>query len=249
MQGYVDRTFKGGVEMKEFICLIPVCVTTVAAMNCILTGVTQAAPAPVQNSPLQPNPAIIAAWEKAGGLFGWISGHQGSRWEFRVEHNGDAALPAFRFLLLSSRELKSLPFPEVPFGLWLETAQVTDTDLEALSGFRQLQALNIQFTKVTGLGLKSLDGLPRFHYLRMSASTSDVVKHLVALKQLRSLSIGGSGMTELRLEQLVQLKELRSLDLGYGKVTSKIIKQLTGMTQLQSLSLRGSEVKDDVLQE
>ena len=97
---------------------------------------SQAAPAARVPAPA---PAVIAAWERAGAVFGWTSIGPHGDWRFDQDDPPAGALPAFRFGRLPTAKVPTLPSPTVPFGLWLGRS-VKDADLKALSGLKQLQA-------------------------------------------------------------------------------------------------------------
>ena len=231
----------------------------------------------VTKEQVRPSPEVIAAWGKAGAVFGWISEDQEGNvdWQPGWAKPGDEDLPAFRVSVFTTGKLEALPQPEVPFGLELrnpdvtaaelgeltglkqlkslslESTQVTDADLRGLAGLTQLQTLNLGRTEVTDAGLKELAGLTQLQSLKLNSTkvTDASVKELAGLKQLKSLGLGSTLVTDAGLKELAGLTKLQSLNLGNTKVTGVGLKELASMKQLQTLKLGGSKVTDTGLKE
>ncbi len=156
--------------------------------------------------PVRPAPEVIAAWEKAGAEFGWISVNQWGHLDWR---SGKAkpvagAPPAFLFKVFPTGRLTALPPPEVPFGLRLNGHQVTDAGLKELAGLTQLQSLDFRETQVTDAGLKELAGLKQLRMLNLGVTqvTDAGLKELAGLKQLRMLNLSGSKVTDAGVQEL-----------------------------------------------
>src|SRR5439155_12146978 len=106
----------------------------VIGVACIMAGLNGSAAQPAQ----QPIPAaLIAVWEKAGATFGWISVDAEGRLLFDQQKPPLASLPAFRFSLSPFGQLKLLPPPEAPFGLWLEQTELTDAGIKELHNLKR----------------------------------------------------------------------------------------------------------------
>ena len=60
-------------------------------------------PAP---GPVRPAPAVIAAWEQAGAVFGWTSVDPQGDWRFDNDEPPAGALPAFRLRWLPAGGLR-----------------------------------------------------------------------------------------------------------------------------------------------
>src|SRR5262249_52116183 len=138
--------------------------------------------------PVLPAAAVKASWEKAGAVFGWVSvdPHGYLVWQPGEEQPRAGALPGFRFDVFPAGGLKGLTPPEVAFGLWLEASRVTDADLKALAGLKELQALSLWYTQVTDAGVKELAGLERLRWLNLGSTrvTDAGLKGLAGLKEL-----------------------------------------------------------------
>ena len=155
--------------------------------------------------PLRPATEVLAAWQKAGAEFLWVSSTQ---WGFLAWRSGKekpmgGAVPAFGVALLPPGKLKVLPPPEIPFGLRFGP-QLTDAGLKALAGLTQLQLLDLRNSQVTDAGLKELAGLT----------------------QLQSLDLVATQVTDVGLKELAGLTQLQSLDLWITKVTDAGVQEL-----------------------
>ena len=63
------------------------------------------------------------------------------------------------------------------------------------------------------------------------------LKELVGLKNLRSLDLRETKVTDAGLKELAELKSLQSLNLAHTHVTNVGVKELAGLKNLQSLNL------------
>jgi hypothetical protein len=135
----------------------------------------------------QPLPAnVVAAWEKAGAIVGWVHEDEFGRngYEFVVAEKGVAGdLPAFWGGFTVDGVLGKLPPPTVPFALDLSYPGVTDADLKELAGLKNLHTLTLRYSKVTDAGLKELAKLTSLHNLKgnfMSASKTALPQRRLA---------------------------------------------------------------------
>jgi Leucine-rich repeat (LRR) protein len=74
--------------------------------------------------------------------------------------------------------------------------------------------------------------------------TDDGLKELARLKGLQGLHLGGTEVTDAGLKHLKSLKALRQLDLSTTKVSDNGVKELTDLKTLRWLLLLGSGVTD-----
>jgi hypothetical protein len=65
-----------------------------------------------------------------------------------------------------------------------------------------------------------------------------------ALKHLRSLDLGCTRVSDRTLEEVGELRHLRSLDLGYTRVSDAGLRSLGRLRELDSLTLYGTQVTD-----
>src|SRR5438132_821150 len=93
---------------------------------------TSSAQAPAR-APASPAPGVIAAWDRAGAEFGWMSIGQEGEWRLDEQRPASGGWPAFRFRAFPTGKLKGLVPPDVPFGLWLTGSRATDANLKELA--------------------------------------------------------------------------------------------------------------------
>src|SRR5262245_17660768 len=143
----------------------------------------------------QPLPKnVVAAWEKAGAIVGWVHEDEFGRdgYEFVVVEKGVAGdLPAFWGGFQVAGVVKKLPPPAVPCALDLSYPGVTDADLDELAGLENLHVLTLRYSKVTDAGLKKLAGPKNLRNLdlRITQVTDAGLKELAGLKKLQHLRV------------------------------------------------------------
>src|SRR5687768_221405 len=183
---------------------IPLLFGATLAVAVLLNRPGRASAHPPEQEPGWPAPMVIAEWQQAGAVFGWITidpqgstfwwrGSTPGEWQFHREKPAAGGLPAFRFNKFPAGKVKTLAAPDVPFGLWLGSS-TQDADLQELAGLKQLQALNIEGNYaygVTEAGLKALAPLTQLQALSLEHTDTEAgMKDIAALKQLRTLTLG-----------------------------------------------------------
>jgi internalin A len=102
---------------------------------------------------------VVYAWIKAGAEVRSYGPDPFGYWSFSPAKPKDpAALPAFCFRAFKLGVIARLPAPSTPFAMDLYATNVTDAGLKELAGFKNLQALHLGNTKVTGASLKKSRG-------------------------------------------------------------------------------------------
>lgn len=76
------------------------------------------------------------------------------------------------------------------------------------------------------------------------AALGSLGRHLRAVRSLRALVLGGTGITDAGLTHVRALRRLRWLDLANTSVTDAGLQDLEDLTDLESLSLAGTDVSD-----
>jgi len=144
----------------------------------------------------------------------------------RADEAEDRAVRAIKGLGGSiTRKDKTPGSPVIGLRLW--GPEIRDAELKELAFLKQLQSLNLSFTKVTGAELKNLAGL----------------------KQLQSLDLCGTQVTDAGLKELTVLKHLQTLDLNWTSVSDAGLKELATLKHLTSLELSGTQVTAAGLEE
>jgi hypothetical protein len=216
--------------------------------------------------------ATVAAYEKEGARYGgWVKHERGTFF-----HPGrDAAekgLPGFTFD--GGFPYSKLPDVAVPFGLKMNSpnvtdkvltvsvnlkhltrlelvgAKVTDTGMKELAGLKNLTTLNLFQTLVTDEGLKHLAGLDKLTTLHLTRVKGTGLKDLAGLKKLTTLRFNGS-VTDAGIKEIVGLKNLTTLS-SYtvpGLVTEEGLRELTALQNLTVLELTGAGVTDALMKD
>ncbi len=85
--------------------------------------------------------------------------------------------------------------------------------------------------------------------LRNTAVTDEGLKALAALSKLRRLDLRGTAVTDAGVKVLARFSSVRRLNLTNTAVTGAALKDLKRLTQLRWLSLEGTKIDDESLQE
>ena len=138
------------------------------------------------------------------------------------------------------RELQSVT------DLTLHGRQITDSELEQLSGLTRLRVLTLNATSVTDASVRHLNGLKNLRYLGFDFSpvTGESLGDLECLEDLVSLELPGTQVRDRQLRHLEQSSDLCSLNLSETEVTDAGLRHLEGMTGLAILDLGSTQVTD-----
>jgi uncharacterized membrane protein len=102
-------------------------------------------------------------------------------------------------------------------SLRLSRMPVKDTDLGRISKFESLQKLDLNFTDITGSGLKELSGLKSLKSLSLSGTkvTITQVQPIVSLKSLEELTIWNTSFSEKDIQELKKLNKRLKIITGF----------------------------------
>jgi hypothetical protein len=142
--------------------------------------------------------------------------------------------------------------PELMPSQECRVGEVTDDDLKEFAAFSQLRNLDLtDARKVTGSGLKSLTGLKQLRSLTLgrTAMTDAAIKDVAAFDQLQGLGLEETTVTDAGLREIAGLTHLVYLNIGGTGVTDTGLKALARMTQLRTLCLYHTAVSDAGLKE
>jgi hypothetical protein len=140
------------------------------------------------------------------------------------------------------------------FAAWKEQLRVldlgetlvTDAVLENLQGFNRLEALRLNETRVTGVGLVHVGDLVHLTELDLSLiniADADLAR-LKSLTQLRQLKLSGTLVTDAGLPEIAKLQRLQDLSLDKTKIGDAGLTCLEGLTKLDTLNLSFTKVTD-----
>ncbi len=119
-------------------------------------------------------------------------------------------------------------------------------ELRHLGALTGLKALLLDYTRLSGLGLKWLrNAKPYFLSGRMSCFSDEGSAHLAALSSLTSIDLSDSRVTDCTLDWLASLEKVESLSLWENRITSGAAANLGRMKTLQTLCLGGTIFGDE----
>jgi hypothetical protein len=131
---------------------------------------------------------------------------------------------------------------EKPKALDLYGSTITDSDLQDLAGFEELQSLGLGRTKITDTGLKELARFKQLQSLDLSFNVNVTPAGLKNLPSLNELDFTfNAAMTDAFLKEL-DLPKLTKLNLQNTAVTDEGLKELARLPKLQVLILDGTAV-------
>jgi len=116
------------------------------------------------------------------------------------------------------------PVKEQIVSLNLGKMPVTDKDLSALTMFRHLRQLNLDFTRVTGAGVATLAKLPNLQSLSLSGTPikDGDLDQLAGVSTLRKLYVWKTGVTSTSVTRLRQQRKDLDLVTGFNGDTVRI---------------------------
>ncbi len=151
-----------------------------------------------------------------------------------------------------------------------------DDDLKKLEQLKRLHTLSLEYTKVTGAGLRHLAAVPSLRHLwffsckcitdddleylqtlpnleHVSLDDTNIgdegIRNLAKISQLQQLSLHATNVSDECILDIVQLRNLKTLSLGYTDITNDGLQQLKSLPKLQWLSLSGTKVTPDGVSE
>jgi Leucine-rich repeat (LRR) protein len=129
--------------------------------------------------------------------------------------------------------------------LWLFRTAISDATLTHLSELSQLRELHLHGTKVTDAGLKSLTELKELRRLWLDETSvgNGGVRDLPKLS-LRTLSLGGTNITNECLADIAHMTQLETLELFPNELTDEGLLQLRKLKNLKRLSVGPHITKD-----
>lgn len=174
--------------------------------------------------------------EKRGAAKGTVhvSVREGWHLELRISPEGSTDFSGLA--RIGSNDFKSIH---------LDSTNVTDEGLKALTHMSGLQQLYLSDTKITGAGLSGLD-LTELRSLDLGSThvTDSALHSLVNFPNLQSLNLTKTKISDAALSHVKQLRRLEQLNLYYTRVSDAGLDSIQHMTQLRSLNLGWTKVSD-----
>jgi internalin A len=176
-------------------------------------------------------------WELIGAKVGWSTWEDGFRFYVHEAHIKNQILTfSFSQRFVSEVKATKIPSPDMAFGLVLSGNQVNRDVLENIKGFKNLEMLEINNSKISD---EMVALLSEFKSLKtLSLANCDLIgeKSLSELAQLERLDLSE---TTVKAKQLIGLRNVRGL-------TKPLIKEISKATSLEELSLCGVLLSDDM---
>ncbi len=125
----------------------------------------------------------------------------------------------------------------------LDLKQNELTDVKGLENLTQLQNLHLDWNKLTNEDLKPLTGLTNLRWLGLGGipPLGDLTP-LGGLAKLEQLQLAYDRLTNI--SSLSRLKELKTIDLSATSLTDEQLEHLSGLTKLTALDLRQNRLTD-----
>lgn len=127
--------------------------------------------------------------------------------------------------------------------IW-DAEHVSDAGTRHLTGLNSLQNIHINNGQLGNKSLAVFSGLPKLTRLSLQGNgfTDDGLKHLAAMKHLKSLwlGMGKTPFTDAAAEPLAELTDLEELDLQSSRLSDAGIAKLAALTNLKLLYVDGS---------
>lgn len=191
--------------------------------------------------------ATCRAWEGRGFSRRWLL--EDGSWAVYPKHG--AELPAGMvpgFQGSNYPNFKDAPPVNVPFGIDLQRERDANDDVaKELPALKNLVVLRLGYTGITDVGVTAITKIQGLTALELSGCygiTENGFKSLAALKNLRSLILWGSPVTDAAVTELATLENLTSLSVGGKNITDAGVKSLKPLTKLTSLKLTFAHVTD-----
>jgi hypothetical protein len=134
--------------------------------------------------------------------------------------------------------------------LFLVSTNIGDETLAAVSSL-PLELLSLQYSRVTDIGLKRLQELPKLRNLILAdtAGTDAGLAEVGKCKSLERLALHRTNIGDAGCKNLKKLSRLWMLDLKDTQITDACLSDLSELPSLRGLSLRDTRITDSGLRE
>jgi Leucine-rich repeat (LRR) protein len=166
-----------------------------------------------------------------------------------------AALPNLKTCIISNAKITDDGFAEFKRKRNLSvihatSCQLTDAIWRTLAVQTDLSSAVFDQTRVTGVGIRHLNGTRIIKLSLAACPVSDAgLAEIATLGSLMALTISQSNITDAGLSHLRTLKKLRSLDLTNCQITDLGLAELAGMLELFDIKLQGTGITTNGLRE
>jgi hypothetical protein len=159
-------------------------------------------------------------------------------------------LTSLKFLSLSGAPLSNEEFKDLNLGklihlksFGIHNDELTDSDLEFLENYSQLEDLSLMDAKLTDEGLKHLSPLKNLRSLciRFTKIKGTGFAHLKKLTRLRELYIDSESITDKGMEEIADLKTLNVLQICDSNITDAGLDCIKKLTCLKELCIQSNQ--------
>jgi hypothetical protein len=132
----------------------------------------------------------------------------------------------------------------------LQKTDVTDEMLKKLAGFKKLNYLLLDHTKVTAAGLEAISALP-LHHLSMEGCelSEECFKAYGKMASLEKLSLPKTKMKAAWLQHIAKLPNLKDMNLDAADFDDTAVKYVATMPSLDYLTVKDTKLGDKGLAE
>ncbi len=135
-------------------------------------------------------------------------------------------------------------------SIHLQRTGVTDDTLKKLAAFKKLDYVALDKTKVTGVGLDAISGLPIKHVaMEDCVLTEDAFKSFGKMTALEELWLPDAKMKAEWLKHVATLPKLKEINLMGADFDDAAVKHVKSMPSLQNLTLNNTNLGDTGFEE
>jgi internalin A len=130
--------------------------------------------------------------------------------------------------------------------VFADRAPVTDEAVRMMAGFRLLEFLSVDETRVTGTGLKALAGLPvKLLSMKGCSLSEDAFKGVAGLPALETLLLASATFPADGPRHLAGHPTLKDLSMSGAHIGDEVVSHLVTLPSLEKLSLESTKLTDD----
>lgn len=121
----------------------------------------------------------------------------------------------------------------------------TDADVERIAAIKTLKRLDLSLTYVSDRGVERLKALDQLEDLNLYAAefiTDAAIASLRGHRQLKTLNLRGTDVTDTSLSFVAELPQLKSLDISFTQISDVGLEHLAPLAQLEELNLGGNKI-------
>jgi hypothetical protein len=164
-----------------------------------------------------------------------------------VALESDRMTPSGLAMLDQLPNLKSLRLSErVRQYEWLSHKKefISGEKIVAVSRLQRLESLNLSGTMIRNSDLNHLGALKNLRTLKLGGHGDGELQFLEGLQKLEHLNVAGTQVSDRGLRSIGRLRNLRKLDLAWTRINDRDILAIKDLTNLSELRLEGTAITD-----